>query len=329
MPSSTSSSEQSESTSLPQALARVARTIAPTVLVAVLFGTATFAISRRRAAPPEDIESIVIQRQFERSKSLPQVDVLLIGDSSALMDVDVTALEERLGQRVESLATVGFVGPAGYAHLLERYATGGRHLPTVVLLMHGYSLSLAESVFQTMGFERMVLTDQPRLRERRFKAAQRTLADALVRPVVSIPLPGLFAKAYGWREDLVAAIDAGHGSLTDPNTLSKRGTGYEFSVSDAVANRLGQLGQTLATLHPDRLLFAITPLPEDDVGPSTLSSRAQAAARVASLLGTQATMLDGLPPMMSRQSFASPTHLAASGRESFTTVLGDTLITIK
>ena len=92
MPSSTSSSERA---GLARAAATVVRAGGPSVLVAAALLALAWLAARQMTAPtmPRDLEGIVVVGQRERAGSIPDVDVLVIGDSSALIEGMLIALE--------------------------------------------------------------------------------------------------------------------------------------------------------------------------------------------------------------------------------------------
>src|SRR5882672_3613596 len=96
-----SSTSNSEPPTPPHTWAlRVLRAAWPTVLVTlVILGAAAAAVRRgaTRNAPITDIEDVIVDGQLRRVATARGADVLIIGDSSALMDVDAAELGRLLG----------------------------------------------------------------------------------------------------------------------------------------------------------------------------------------------------------------------------------------
>ena len=299
----------------------VARAGGPVLCVAaaLLAGAGLLVRAETGPLPRRDLESIVVEGQMARARTIPDADVLILGDSSALMGIDADQLGRELGgKRVESLATIGFVGPAGFAHLLDETATAGHHFGTVVLVLHGVSLALDERVFGRLGFEAMAEGHEKRGRWPTW--VRDAIYDRWVATVLDLPLPGSFGRSYGRPADLAAALREHHGSLVDPNTFARSTSEpFRFQLSPAVATRLDAFASTWARRGTGKLLLLITPIPESRVGPDTLETRATTAAEVQERLGG-ATQLP-LPASMPDADFASLTHLDAEGRARYTALL--------
>jgi hypothetical protein len=317
MDSSTSNSEAGASAgsgALPTVLGLVARAAVPSGFVAVLLLFVALRVANRQPATlTSDIEGTVIGVQLERAPKMGAPDILIVGDSSALMGVDAIRLGVLLGDRhVESLATFGHVGPAGYAHELELYANGRRSLPTILVLMHGVSLKLTDREYETFGVERAVLTGTMDPRTRIF--------DRLMAPVLYLPLPGSYGREYGWPEDLAAALQAGQGSIVDPNTYEPADAKvFRYEMTPAVARRLDALGATIGRLGAANVLVGVTPMPSAETDESSVRSRAEVQKQLASRVG--ASEIIKLPASMRDDEFATQTHLSAKGRAKLTEVV--------
>src|SRR6266496_1442473 len=87
--------------------------------------------------PTLDTERTILLHQAEASRAPHDAGILLVGDSSCLMDVSARHLGERLGRPVLNLGTFSFLDLNAHALLLREYARAnpGR-LHAVVLLMH-------------------------------------------------------------------------------------------------------------------------------------------------------------------------------------------------
>src|SRR5438128_7248663 len=109
MASYTSRSERAAGgvSGLHRSLALVVSVCWQTVAVATLVvGTAEVWFRLDPSEAPDDLESLVLQEQQLRASSLDATDILIVGDSSGLMDVDGERLTALLNLRVESLAAV-------------------------------------------------------------------------------------------------------------------------------------------------------------------------------------------------------------------------------
>jgi hypothetical protein len=274
-----------------------------------------------------DFEPVVVGEQIKRATTVPRADLLILGDSSALTGVNARLLGDALGVRVESLATLGWVGPAAYARLLERVAERTGPPAAVLLLMCGEGLRVDERTYVSHGFERSVMDG---LRPQAAAAPQPALDriyDRLMVPLVDPPLPGRLGFYYGWAADLSGTLARDRGTVVDP-TLPDVGSlrrAYRFELYPPVEDRLLVLGKALAATHTARALVALSPLPDSGVGPLTEGSRASVLERVVHALGLPAEAAVASPMALPMAEFATFTHLSAHGRETYTAALARAL----
>ncbi|MEW5945305.1 MAG: hypothetical protein AB1742_03820 [bacterium] len=270
------------------------------------------------------IERIIVSEQLERAGTITDADIIMTGDSSALMGLDVVMLGELIGgRRVESLATIGYVGPDAYGRILEIFTSHAGYTPVVIILMHGESLNLSEEKLNLIPLEEKDVKRLPFGHE-----ARRKLFEDVIGRVVSIPLPGAYGRHYGWPEDFRKALRSQGGTLTDPNKLdansSKRD--YEFTLTGPVEERMARLGEILERLNPCHVYFGITPLHESSKSGITLTSRAAVLRRCAYLLRLNDRNILGLPVSMPDRYFSTFTHLNYEGQKVYTSRVARTLI---
>jgi hypothetical protein len=303
---------------------RVLRASAATVAVAsLLLGSAVVAARRGSGpkAPVVAIEDVIVEAQLGRAAKAAGSDVLVIGDSSALMDVDAAELGRALGgKRVECLALIGFVGPAAQVEMALR--AGGR-APVLVWLVNGASLALDERWLSGEPYEAWVMNGAPPPRGLGH-ALRDLIYAATVARTVARPLPGRFGEIYGLPEDLSREIASGHGTVTDPNRLTglkAEPDGYRFTLSAPVEARLPRAAELLRRVSADKIRVGLTPLPRTLAGAHTESSRREVQARLLDKLGLGAEAALATDVTFPDDHFATPTHLAARGRARFTAQL--------
>jgi hypothetical protein len=313
-------------TTLPQALGRVIVALGPPAGAALVLVLTAAALAARLPAPAtdEDMANLVVGAQMRRAERLGPADLLVLGDSSGLMGVDAARMERPLGRRVQSLATVGYVGPAGYARMLDRVATHTTERPQVLLLLSPVSLAIDEAGFATkgLGLETKVLAG-PTVAPRESEVRPVELIYArLFAPLIRAPMPGRLGFHYGWPEDVARALDDGHGTLIDPNRFEEASVQRptRFEVTPAVEARMRVLAVALRA-HARAPLFAFTPIPQRAVGADTEATRAAARDRILALLGLPDSAYLALPTALPGSLFATSFHLDATGRQHFTELL--------
>lgn len=273
---------------------------------------------------PVDLDTAKVAAQIGRSNRPIEADLLLAGDSSALMGVNPTAIHA-FGLKIESLATIGFVGPLGQAAILrsQSKARGDRPIP-VVLLMHPASYYSGAIVDE---FQTIATVGAIRRPWRPVLAARRKMFDNGFHRLRSWPLPGAYGSFYGWAEDAVIWLDRNAGTLIDPTpplpecAFSKVGP-MRHAIDGRVASELEMLGQAMRELSNGDVLFGVTPVPESRSDSSTRVARAELVNAAAAKLGIPTERILALPPTMPDRLFAcSDTHLNAEGREVFSKIL--------
>ncbi len=326
MASSTSSSEHAAGgvSGLSSALALVIRVCWQTVVVAAAIVIAAELLFRLDPSEtPEDLESLVLREQQVRASTLDATDIVIVGDSSGLMDLDGERLTALLNRRVESLAAVGFAGPRGFAALLSRYAN--RYPPrVVVLVLHGETMRLTEQTFQGLGLEEQARSGKRLRPALPGVGARRKLYEWLVSPLTDFPLPGAYGTYYGMPAELRRQLWRGHGTVVDPTRTwsDGRGVNYVFTLSDAVRARLPSLDS--AVPFPATLLVVVAPVPASVISEDTAPSRERAIAQLIDALGPRWHLLE-TPMSLDDRQFANLTHLNADGRRDFTERTGKVL----
>ena len=282
--------------------------------------------------PALDMDHTIITHQAEASRTPSQANVLLIGDSSCLMDVSAKQLGTDLGDNrgAINLGSIMYLGLNGYVSMLSRYVeTNPERLRTVVLLLHPEMLRGIEPVSAYWRFlmdyyagvdSGDTITVQGQLRG--FFGL-----DILRNRVLSrtpIPLPKAFGHYYGFNLDLNRFMEQHHGSVVDPHQYaSAPGQGNaEYRLSPSEEMRNGFMALKAAVPKGAKLLVGITPIPESFAAPGYAKRNKEILIEWSQLM--EATALD-IPPTMPDTDFATTTHLNESGSRRFTSMLAEKL----
>lgn len=298
----------------------VVREFAGPALVAALLLSSLGAWRKKHpTAIVSSVETVVVETQRRRSHTIADADVLIIGDSSALMNVDPRQLSEELSARVESLATIGFMGPRGYAKLLTNYSERAKPIGSLVILMHPTSLAMSEEIIVGGRYEQLVLDDGPRADGNLFVEGRRELYNKWIDPAAALPLPGAYGRFYGWAETISRTIESNHGSMTDPHPADVVAKGAPPSeISPAVATRIPDLKAAIARSGARAACVGVTPIPARH--PFSEETYQRFIETFGEGLGVK-TRLSELPAKLPDPYFASMNHMTPEGRRVYTALL--------
>lgn len=278
--------------------------------------------------PTLDLGRTVLLHQAAASQSAQDANLLLLGDSSCLMNVAARPLGVWLpGVTALNLGTDNHLDPVSYATLLRHYtATNRAPLRAVVLLMHPEALRRAAT---EPGHTEMLTRffDQadhshgdgvyPRLAE---WLGLDILKGRVLSRVVPAPLHQEFGMAYGFTSDLWQYLTANQGSAIDPRQFT--GEPGQGNTEYRLSEHIKSAGQTFKSAMPAgvKLIAGITPVPES-LAPRGYPERYQQWLRDWSLFLQADALLTNLPPTLPDHQFASKAHLNESGVRAYTIFL--------
>jgi hypothetical protein len=267
------------------------------------------------------VDEAILQGQINRANEGIRSRILLTGDSSGLVGVDATRLAATLGVPVQSLATMGNVGPDGWGRLVVRARDANSPPDSVVVLVHGDALQRTLAVNE---FERAALDGAwPRL----------PFGENLRRGVLhtlgyfgDFPLPGAWGRQYGGAAGLGRSLESGSGTIADPtNGVSCPATNYQFRLSESIAGRLPGLASALRESGARYVRLGVMPIPHRCAGPSSAPSRDVLIDQLVTRLNIEPTDVVPMPMTLPDDLFAGFTHLNGAGRQALTPMLAEAL----
>ena len=302
------------------------------ILLCVVFAVAIHvgAITGMLPAPKPilDVDRTILLHQVEVSRNPSSAEVVLIGDSSCLMDVNARQLEQLVGKPVLNLATLSYVTLDDHARLLRNYFSTNSSVKTVVLLMHPESLRLASrnsyfsEVLNAYLSGRDHFANEPKVLQ--FAGAS-IFRSRILTHGLPVPLPGAYGRHYGFNQNLWNYLTAHNGSALDPHTYAT--TAPSGNPEYRLAPQLEPASARFRSALPAgvRLIVGITPSPADYV----LRNH---AANTRVMLDTWSqwleaeTVLNTVPTILPREHFATPTHLNVAGVSKYTESLANALL---
>ena len=199
----------------PRAIAAIAIGMAPTVgivgciVIAAALAHLHWPVSRIDA----DFTTALIATQIDRAERLDFVDILIVGDSSGLMDISPPQLSRELGRDVQSLATIAYAGPKGVASLLSRLSRRGISPHAIILVFHSAGMP-QQPAWET--WINLVLDGPPAPKARSIWAGALAKLNELMAPVIYRPLEGAYGSYYGSLRSFESFVRSNAGAAVDP-----------------------------------------------------------------------------------------------------------------
>jgi hypothetical protein len=245
------------------------------------------------------------------------------------------------GRNVQSFCSIGFLGPAGYARMLDSMIVRNAAPKALVFMFHPVTFRREASWEYWPAFVRNAgQAEAPSLRFPR--SALDYLEFEWLSRLIYNPLPGAYGRYYGGEGAFRAAIEARQGSAIDPNTglnVSRieamiaspsppYGEATDFSINQSYRDALSTLGETIRKLPPRTAVYLIvSPLPDYTFRPGTLDQRAGRAKDIALALGIDNSHILDTPATLYAPYFASTTHLNRWGQQIYSAELAKQLAT--
>lgn len=300
--------------------------LAPVVLFSLLVHLGAWGKLLPSSRPAYDIDHAILIHKAEAAQKKNAADIVLIGDSSCLMDVSSVKAGELLGRPVLNLGTLSYLDLRAYASLVQHYVASNPGSPrAVVILMHPEALRQVSSESYYTNFLQDVFAGAaPAQLGTTFNSWNSLLGldefkARLLTRLLPFPLPGAYAQAYGFTWDLERLLAAQRGSLIDPDPRP-----FQGNAEYRLAGQLEFASRAFKSVLPKdaKLYVAITPVPEKFAKPGYPALRAEMLKQWSQWLN--ATPLD-LPATMPANYFAKTTHLNTTGVEAYTALLAGAL----
>jgi hypothetical protein len=278
--------------------------------------------------PQADVDQTILLHQAESSMATHDADLVVVGDSSCLMDCSARELETRLpGRKVLNLGTLSYLNLQLYGDLVQRYARAnpGR-LRTVVVLVHPVMLNRVESSPYHVDalsaiFRGADLCDRETAYGRlACVSGLEIFRGRVLGRCVSTPLRGHYALYYGFNTGIRRHMTLNHGSAIDPRPplLRSARSQVEYRLSESLQAPTRALRSAIPA--GVELLAGVTPIPETHASQNYESAYQDMLRRWTQWMSADSA-LTNLPPTLPPHLFAGSTHLNAEGAREFTRIL--------
>ncbi len=276
--------------------------------------------------PALDVDHTILIHQVESAQKRSAADLVLIGDSSCLMNVSAKDAGEQLGLKVLNLGSLSYLDLNSHAAILQQYISSNPGSPReVVLLMHPEALRQpGPERYYTNLLHQLLTGTAPAQIGGTVKPFEQLIgadefrARILIRSL-PVPLSGAYGSRYGFTHDLENYMEANHGSVIDPTARTFKG-----NAEYGLAKHIERASPAFRRAIPEgvRLKVAITPVPESFPGKHYRETHAEMLKQWSEWLGAEPLQL---PATMPDDYFVSTTHLNERGVAAYTKILGEAL----
>jgi hypothetical protein len=282
-------------------------------------------------AVPDDLDHTILSEKVRLARTPEAASVVLLGDSSCLMNADPVELGRDLGEPVLNLGTLSYLDLPAHGALLAEFGRCHPGTPRLaVLLMHPEALWRGDAVPAYVEFleSRLAASPTARLPPSRSTWSGRLgpdlLRECVVQPCVPPLLRGAFAVEFGTTRGVVGQLRSSRGGLIDPTSFQpgEERVRAEYRLARTLEADSRRFRERIPA-HT-RLAVGLTPLPESVAAPGY-------EARARALLATWAGWLRAdhalgdLPAVLPDDHFATITHLNPRGAAEYSTRLARVL----
>ncbi len=307
----------------------------------VLFASVVHLVARLGSAshgyPSASVANVVLLHQWESSARISPVDLICLGDSSCLMDVNPRQMSRALSKTADcsvlNLGTLSLVTMDSFAEMVQRSAAANPdRLQNVLLLVHPEMLRNAGKK-STMFLNEDLVYDSLACRTETVRESLVCLAGLdkldklMVRKIVPQPLPNNFGTYFGFVSVMHRHMDFTGGSAVDPSTFKNdQKTGVSYSADSDVleASRRFRLKMPANI----RLTLGLTPIPAVYVKSGYREEYRAMLEAWSEAIKPDAVLRD-LPPTLPGTYFATHTHLNPIGARVFTKLLANSFAKTK
>ena len=283
--------------------------------------------------PALDMDRTILVHKADSSKRTHDAEIVLIGDSSCLMDVSAVELSEHLGKSVINLGTLSFLDAKDFSLILKHYFENQNSVPeAVVLLVHPEWLRRFGAESYHSGVIRAFYAREDFCFSDDFQsrlscaAGIEALRSRVISRLLPMPLSGAARTYYGFNADLWRFLDDHAGSAVDPGVFDADAP--HGNADYRISENLRRDAPLLRSVLPAgvRLIIGLTPTPSIIADDRFHERWNSLMSELGGILSADYMLVD-LPPSLASIRFASKTHLAEAARGEYTKRLADELRT--
>ena len=275
------------------------------------------------------MEHTLLWLQVKASRKV--AEVVLVGDSSCLMNVSGRRLGSQLQKSVLNLGTMSLLDLPAFAALASHSIS---QVPrTLDLLVHpDFLMRPAGDIELLTDFKELLDRDPQTALVRPSRDSfwdlssvlgvplYRTHLETYLRP---FPLTGDFGRHYGFNQQLIHFVRS-EGGVVDPRKY--RPSGPRPPLLE-ISSRLEKTARLARSQLPEgsALFIGITPIPESEASPDYQTRYLRCLATLTLWLSPSGIPLQTLPATLPDAAFATRSHLSESERYPYTELLARAL----
>ncbi|MBL9173664.1 MAG: hypothetical protein JNL10_09035 [Verrucomicrobiales bacterium] len=316
--------------------AGIATNLAVTLGLVLLIGLAVSVYLRSPVAPgpsfSSDPDSAILAAKVELARSSTASQLALVGDSSCLIDLDVSTLESVCRLDVVNLGTLSYLSLDSFG-VLAGELLKGKEAPRVVLVVHPDCLRITSpsvahrAVLDSalgVGPAAMLQTNDTLSASLGFDEFRVRVSDRWI----PHPLKGAFGNRYGFTSDLRESL------------LRRKGTMDESARFDAAANRSSAEYRMAPRVEEECRLFRqalppktrirviVTPVPRSHALKSHEQKVQEMRSQLEEWLGAETPSFP-LPLILPDADFGTVTHLTPEAAVRYSRWVGEALCSWK
>lgn len=309
------------------------------VLLAVLLVVFAGARDNVQHRKHPSVDHLIVDTQLGRLRERKPFDLALLGDSSCLMGIVAPLLRDELKIETENYCTIGYIGPAGYAAMIDETTTDRPRPPWIILAIHPIQF-IRDASWESWVAYVAPSNEQNNRGPLSIRNALAFAREYLDETVVYDPLPGSFALYYGGTGTVKTELRTSRGSMLDPGYGLRAssaqlleaqtnppgfGSISNITPNEAFMDALGVLAARIRRVAPARVLLLVTPVPAGVLGVREYAELNTVRANIARTLGLSPENMLDMPLQMPAVYFSSQTHLNRWGRVRYTQQLAKAL----
>lgn len=270
-----------------------------------------------------DLDRTVISEKVQSSKSTEPRDLILVGDSSCLMNLDARQIESATGWKTHNLGMLSFLDFPTFAMAARNHLDhSSQPAKRILLIVHPEFLRRSSPSRAHIEYARSVQQGEDYFYSVKspwmsldYLSGAWTVRNRFVGRLPN-PLNGPFQQYFGFTTTMVNYMNAHQGSAVDPGTLTDEDLkgNTEYRLTDY--NRMGAERFREVVGDEVEIWIGLSPVPESLADSVYLSSREKTLEDWQEALSPD-QILD-LPESLPDNQFANKTHIRPEAVEAYT-----------